>query len=359
MTSASVRTWTSARASALGAAGLVLVLAGCTGGAPEPDPEPTTSTPPTEPAVSEIFGPGSQWRLDVTDAPTHPDSAALVAGVADQVASRTGVAAFNVAQYNSSIAVADPGTPRRDVVFDDCQGKGYTAEQLYDPAAGAHFADVPVPETAVPAAGTDQQLTVWSPSSDQLWEFWVSRREGDTWHACWGGRIDDVSASPGYFPDGMGASATGMATAGGMVLIDEARAGRIDHALTLQLPEVAAWDVFSYPAQRSDGTPDAGPGLVPEGLRLRLDPAVDVGALGLHPVAAAVARAAQRYGFIVTDRADVVAVVAESGAIEVARTGVDPWVELLGGTPDYEVMRGFPWGSLQALPVDHGAPQDR
>ena len=344
---------------ALGLAGLVLVLAGCTG---DPEPAPTTSTPTepaaTEPAVGEIFGPASEWHRDVTDAPTHPDSAAMVAGIAAQVASRTGVAAFNVAQYNSSIAVADADTPRRDVVFDDCQGKGYVADQLYDPAAGAHFADVPVPDDAVPATGTDAQLTVWSPSSDQLWEFWIARREGDTWHACWGGRIDDVSTSPGFFPDGMGASATGMATAGGMVLIDEVRAGRIDHALTLQLPEVAPWDQFSYPAQRSDGDPDAGPGLVPEGLRLRLDPAVDVDALGLHPVAAVVARAAQQHGFIVTDKADVVAVVAESSAIEVAETGVDPWPELLGGTPDYEVMRGFPWGSLQALPVDHGE-QDR
>jgi hypothetical protein len=69
-----------------------------------------------------------------------------------------------------------------------------------------------------------------------------------------------------------------------------------------------------------------------------------------------VAKAAQRYGFVVTDRAGCTAVVAESPAAVVAATGVDPWKALMGSTPDYAIMKGFPWASLQALPKDYGKP---
>ena len=44
---------------------------------------------------------------------------------------------------------------------------------------------------------------------------------------------------------------------------------------------------------------------MPQGAHLRLDPAVDVDSLGLHPVARMLAEAAQRYGVIVRDRTRV------------------------------------------------------
>ena len=334
------------RAAAAAAALVLLTASAC---APGPDRAPVLA--------GAIFGPGSEWRRDVSDAPLHPDSAALVAGLVGQVSRYYGTAAFNVHQYNTSLVVADRDTPRRDVAFDDCQDKGYVPEQLYSPRAGAHFADVPIPDDAVPAAGTDAQLTVLDPDSDQLWEFWQARRTDDGWAACWGGRIDDVTNSPGWFPDGMGASASGLATVGGMVRIAEARAGEVDHALSLALPEVADWSVVSWPAQRSDGwNPDAEPHRIPEGLRLRLDPTLDVDSLQLTPIAAMIARAAQRYGFIVTDRSGAVAVVAENGAPAEQVTGEDPWGALLGDAADYEVMAGFPWDRVQALPLDHGRP---
>ena len=58
---------------------------------------------------------------------------------------------------------------------------------------------VPIPADARPAAGTDSQITIYQPSTDRLWEYWHFRREPDGWHARWGGAIDDVSNSPGYY----------------------------------------------------------------------------------------------------------------------------------------------------------------
>ncbi|WP_432547373.1 DUF4124 domain-containing protein [Kineococcus sp. SYSU DK004] len=298
------------------------------------------------------FGDGSVWRQDVRDAPLHEDSAAMVEHLVGQVeAHYGGVAAFNVSNYSTAFYTVDADQPRVDVAFDDCQGKGYTPDGLRGP--DGQFANVPVPDDAVPARGADGQLTVWSPETDQLWEFWRAERVDGEWRACWGGRIDDVSTNPGFFSGGFGSSASGLAISGGMVRLDDVRAGRIEHTLALQVVEPKEWDEFSWPAQRSDGF-STDEHALPEGQRLRLDPDLDLDALDLHPVARMVAEAAQRYGFLVVDKAGSVAVSAETG--QVTDGEVNPWDELLDGTPHYEVMAGFPWGELQVLPTDYGKP---
>ena len=329
---------------------------------------PTPATTSASPAVDEplarvaspvggVFGPGSVWKVDVSSAPVAADSPAMVAGLAKQVATHFGSAAFNVHQFNTTFYVADPGTVRRRIGFHDCQRKGHVPRQLYDCMRGAHFDGVPIPDGAVPAAGTDAELTVWNPATDQLWEFWKAKRTATGWQACWGGRIDRVSRSPGFFRHGMGATATGLPNAGGMVGIRDAQLGHIRHALSLQLVDTDGWQRFSWPAQRSDGhNPRNLPHRIPEGTRLRLDPNLDVAALPLHPLARMIARAAQRYGFIVTDKGGAVAVLAESGAATQAATGNNPWTALLGASPSYAVLRHFPWGSLQALPHNYGSP---
>lgn len=310
--------------------------------------------PPTAPAES-IFSSSSVWRQSVASAPVREDSAVLVADLAEQVAVRYGgIAAFNNNAYSVGFRAVGPNVPRVDVEFYDCQDKGYVPQGVYDGAA--HWKDVPIPEDAVAAPGTDRNLTIWSPSTNQLWEFWVAERHGGGWRACWGGRIDNVSSSPGYFDGSFGTTATGLSHAGGMIGIEQVRAGRIDHAMSLNVVEVMDRSIFSWPAQRSDGSDPDGTNTIPEGTRFRLDPDVDVDALGLHPVAAMIARAAQEYGFIVNDRGGAVAVVAEGGPSAQAATGEDPWPELLGTTPPYAVMADFPWDRLQALPFDYGKP---
>ena len=301
------------------------------------------------------FGTRNVFRTDISSAPVAAGSAAKVGLLASTVSDRYGgVAAFNVHQYNVNYYVAPAGTPKVDLAFNDCQGKGEVPAGLTGP--GGQFTGVPIPAAAVSAGGEDKELTIYSPETDTLWEFWVANRDASgRWSACWGGRLDAVSTSYGFFSDGFGASASGLAIAAGMVGLADVRAGRIDHALTLAIPGPAAWPAMSWPAQRSDGG-NTDPNAIPEGTRLRLDPSVDVDSLGLHPVAAMVAKAAQQYGFIVTDQSGAVSVSTESGAAEAAVTGVDPWEGILGGTPDYLVMQHFPWHSLQVLPADHGKP---
>lgn len=330
-----------------------LVATGLVRSGHEPAAGPPAVAGPVDLGLQSFAWPSSIWSQDATGAPVATDSAREVADLVRGVAAEGGTAAFNVWQYNTSLVTVAADQPRVRVAYTNCQGKTSTPDGLY--GTGGQFADVPIPAWAVPTAGTDSELSVWSPASDQLWEFWKIDRRGGGWSACWGGRIDRVSHSQGLFPPPFGATATGIANIGGSVTIAEARALRIDHALALQIPDPAPWHDLSWPALRSDGSP-ASTGVIAEGRRFRLDPSVDVDALSLSPLGKAVARAAQRYGFVVTDTAGTVAVLAQSGAVAAATTGTDPWGAILGATRSYQVLTGFPWSRVQALPTDWGRP---
>ncbi|WP_432511355.1 DUF4124 domain-containing protein [Kineococcus sp. SYSU DK001] len=300
-----------------------------------------------------VFGATSEWKRNVSAAPLAANSAELVANVQQQVAAYYGAAAFNVNKYGTSIYTVDATQPRIDLAWDNCQRKPKMPAGIL--GEGGQFTQVPIPADAVPAAGTDGQLTIYSPQTDQLWEFWKAKKVDGKWQACWGGRIDSLSTNPGYFSGYWGASASGLAVTGGSLLIADAQAGVIDHALSLQLVNVRDRSVVSYPAQRSDGL-DASPNVLAEGQRLRLDPSVNVDALKITPLAKMVAKAAQKYGFIVTDKAGAVAITAESPSAVIADTGVNPWTAIMAGKKSYDIFRGFPWDKVQALPLDYGKP---
>ncbi|MEJ5866156.1 hypothetical protein WDV85_00210 [Pseudokineococcus sp. 5B2Z-1] len=334
------------------AAAIALAVA-VTGGASSGALADTTRTSASV-AEYPALPPSNAFAKDVSRAPLDSSSRAMVANLEHQVTSRYGgVAAFNAFSFGASLNMASTGQRRVDVRFDDCQGKGWTPPALYGP--GGQFEDVPIPADAIPAKGTDGHLTVYSPSTDQLWEFWKARKTSSGWSACWGGRIDGISQSDGAFPKTFGASASGLASSLGAVQMGEAARGDVDHAVSLLLPRIAHYSDVNYPATRSDGW-DRSSSAIPMGTRFRLDPSVDVERLGLHPVAEAVARAAQRYGFVVTDTAGAVSVQAESGEGIRTRTGSNPWNGILDGTPQYAVMAGFPWGDLQVVREDWGAP---
>jgi hypothetical protein len=178
------------------------------------------------------------------------------------------------------------------------------------------------------------------------------RKLADGWHAAWGGAIQGVSRSPGYYTaaswpgaySGWGATATSLPLVAGTMLTSELQAGRIDHALAISVPDARA-GVFAFPAQRTDGTLTASTA-IPEGARLRLDPRLDVAALGLPPVVHAMAVAAQRYGMIVRD---VTHHATGFYAEDPLPTGANPYPSLYGGAWPNELMAKFPWGHVQLV----------
>ncbi len=298
--------------------------------------------------TSRLFSPLGIWnRTTAADASLAPDSAAIVAGlqreVDDEEASRRGPW-INTTSYGVPILTVPSQQPTVAVSLDHAP----------DEALSAAWSAVPLPSDAQPAQGSDGYMVVWQPSTDRMWEFWRLHREQDAWHASWGGAMGDVSRNPGVFgPDAWpgakpwwGASASSLPLAGGAMRIEELQRGQIDHALAVALPDVRA-GVIASPAQRTDGS-SQDPLALPEGARLRLDPALDLTSLQMPPLTRAMAVAAQRYGIVVRDFAANIAFFGE----DPASTGSDPYhgaAGLFGGEYPAQLLASFPWSHLQVL----------
>jgi hypothetical protein len=211
------------------------------------------------------------------------------------------------------------------------------------------FNAVPIPPGAKPAAGSDAHLTVWQPSTDRLWEFWkLAQTSTGGWTARWGGEMDNVSTNPGYFDhsgitNSWGATATSLPLLGGLITFADLERGYIDHALALAVP-LAEQGVFSWPAQRSDGRYTGGVAL-PEGIRFRLDPTINVASLGLPRFDAMLAQAAQTYGIVLRDQSGAVTLYAQ----DPTTAGSNPWPSALGGASTATFLSWFPWSHLQAI----------
>jgi hypothetical protein len=201
--------------------------------------------------------------------------------------------------------------------------------------------------------GTDSEITIYDPSADQEWEFWVAKSTNGQWSACWGGTIQHVSQDPGIFPSGLGATATGLPLLGFIVRISELQAGLIQHAINIAVVRTQATN-FSWPANRTDGK-TADPDTLMEGQRVRLDPTFDVSTL---PNAAerTIAKAMQDYGMLLTDTSGAVDIQAEDPRPYQAahNTTTNPYDAIFGGTPSYAVLADIPIDRFQVLPQDYG-----
>jgi hypothetical protein len=303
-------------------------------------------------AVPRLFAPDSVWNAPLApSAPIDPSSrermAAFRADIARQMNARIGPW---IEERSNSTPIYTVGAAQPTVPVRIDRGGARLAPAL---------AAVPIPANAQPAAGVDAHLTIYQPSTDTMWEFWHAARDSLGWHAGWAGGMRRVSANPGYYTnaawDGLapgagwdwGSTASSLPIAGGTATIAELRRGRIGHALAINIPAPCA-GVFAWPAQRTDGTSTA-PDCLPEGARLRLDPALDLSKLRLPRVTRMLAEAAQRYGMVVRDRTGH----ATTFFAEDARpTGSDPYFGprgLYAGLRPREIATPFPWGSVQLL----------
>ena len=304
---------------------------------------------------ARLFAADSIWNAALpADARLDDSSPARVSALTQEIASEvdSGIGPWiSEREYSTPIYTVPAATPQVAVTLD--------TGSWGDPLRTALAAGVPIPDSARPAPGSDGHLTVYQPATDTLWEFWRAIRRPDGWHASWGGAMRNVSASPGYYDDASwtgldarqgwnwGSTATSLPVAAGTVTIAELRRGRIDHALAMAVPDTCE-KLFSWPAQRTDGSSDA-PDCLPAGAHLRLDPKLDISRLGLPRVTRQLARAAQRYGIVVRDRTHhAVGFYAE----DPARTGTDPYrgpQGLYGDLDPWEFLPRFPWQRLQLL----------
>jgi hypothetical protein len=340
-----------------------------------PAPSAQVASVPGKPVAGRLFAANSVWNQPLAaNAPLDPASARLAAHFASEAEEEgsAGTGPFvQTYSYTTPIYVVGPFQRTVRVAIDTDQNSTWVNSLQH--ASNA----VPVPADARPAAGTDSQITIYQPSSNRLWEYWDIRWERDGWHARWGGAIDDVSNSPGYYTSSSwsgalpvwGASATSLPLVAGTMTLADLRSGHIDHALAITIPYPRA-GVVAWPAERTDGTGSAAE--LPEGAHLRLNPRLDIPAMHLPKIVEMIALAAQRYGIIVRDQSHAdIGFFAEDAAQYGAKpmTASDPYYGLMrdaDGKPDPEhgspdpnalfdgmwpstFFRYFPWRSLQVL----------
>jgi hypothetical protein len=250
---------------------------------------------------------------------------------------------------------------------------------------------LPIPSDAHGAAGTDEGVLIYQPSTNTEWEAWQFQKDSSgNWQACDAGVNTDVSGSDGVFPTPFGSSASGLSFLGSVVRIEELQRGEIDHPMDLELPlrlskltlpanTPGATVGFSWPANRTDGK-STDPSEIPEGQRLQLPSCLYLSnsqtcvslatysqTYPLSPVAMTIAVAAQKYGFIVMDGSGDVDIKLGDPTTYTAAGLPDPYTSgpgvggvgdsgLFDGVQSYLVMENFPWEQLQALPFNYGEP---
>jgi hypothetical protein len=301
-----------------------------------------------------IFAKDSFWYTPIpAGAPLHENSAAFVAEFLRQKKKYYGTVAINLRAYASPVYIAPADTPLTRVIEWDCQKKGRSDREL-----AVQWKAVPIVPEAEAADGRDAEMTIYQPSTDTLWEFWKFRVVNGQASACWGGKMTQVSRNPGIWHKWYGTTATGLPFLGGQITAEELQRGEIRHALGISLVQTEGHRVISWPARRTDGfNPKHEPNRIPEGQRFRLDPAVDVDALPMHPVGKTIARAAQKYGFVVWDKGGAISLRAQNPKTYLKRGQENPYPALFAGTPTHAILKGFPWERLQFLPKDYGKPQ--
>jgi hypothetical protein len=218
-----------------------------------------------------------------------------------------------------------------------------------DSALSAAWSAVPLPRSAHVSPG-DNDLAVWQPSTDRMWEFFEMRRRAHGWEAEWGGAMQHVSTNPGvYGTDAWpraekwwGVTASSLPYVGGAMTMSQLASGHIDHALAMAVPNVRR-AAYTWPARRDDGK-SADPNSIPEGARLRLDPKLNLASLNLPPLTRMMAEAAQRYGIMVRDYSPNIAFIAQDPNV-----GSEPLTKLYQGLYPNQLLASFPWRHLEVV----------
>jgi hypothetical protein len=230
--------------------------------------------------------------------------------------------------FGVAVVVARPDDPVYDVEVTEYQGNL------------GQFGGIPIPDGTKPAASSDGHLAVYDPEREIEWNMWQAE-------CCWSasaGQAQSTAEGDGVSPQGtVGANAANFPMLGGLILADELRRGRIDHALHFSMPDVG--EGYVCPATHDDGD-ETNPLALREGARMQLDPSVDVDALPLPRWQKTIARALQEYGMFLRDGGGTLTIAAEN---TVNRTP-DPWTPLFGA--EAETVRfspGFPWDRMRIL----------
>lgn len=191
------------------------------------------------------------------------------------------------------------------------------------PGAPAQLTHLRIPRGAVPSASTDQTMIIYDRSAGYVTALTGAHYHpgSDTWTAR-GATVTYLDSNGLNVKTGHSDNPANVGTHRGnnaptmVVSWDQVNAGAVRHVLKVASgPELS--DRYVFPMTGSDGDYTGNnPAVPPEGLRLRIRPAVDLAALGLDPQALVIARALQRYGIYLGDSSGTTALKLEGTIAE-------------------------------------------
>jgi hypothetical protein len=309
----------SLRVLAAGVACVTLLTAACAGGGETTEreeaatgttePGQTTTTAPAGPSPRGCVRPysdDSPWNSPIPRSPAlHPKSSVYVRGLEGPLTS-------DPTQYTYPVYHVSADTSRETVGlrgwFSNVVDGG---RRLENQRAGT--VELPIPEGARAAAGTDAQMILLDPVTRDEWGLSELERDGDGWKAWnayhyntrWNGVPPRDENGKPFFNRG-----AGVPYLAGLVRPCEIRRGRIEHALAFAYDSPS--EEYVYPATKSDGVGE--PDDMPEGTRLQLDPrltAKQIRKWGCTGPCLTIARALQEYGMYVIDNSGRPKVILE------------------------------------------------
>ena len=266
----------------------------------------------------------SVWSKPIGNAAAVPNSPALIAYLVAHASSPN----MTLRSYGVSIAEAQPGAPRVRV---SCGGGG-----------GCLRGTLPMPLTAVPDP-QEGHLAVYEPGAGREWDMFEAARSSSGWHAYAATSVTMRRGNP-IIPAGrIGGNAANLPLIAGVVRPEEILQGHIDHALVFAIPSVSRLG-HVCPATHNDGS-STDPNALREGMRLQLDPTLDVGSLAVPAWEKTLARAMQTYGMYLTDEGGSLSIFAE----DPASRGYDAWK--LVGMPEGDAVSivGIPWDRFRVV----------
>ena len=260
------------------------------------------------------FADTSPWNTSVLGQPTDENSDTFMrlanqrVGLVEKgnappqrttITNRAGVF-INTDRWSIPIVTTASGTPTRLVCR---QLPPYCGD-------GANVPSLPIPTNASPNPSYDGAFVVEDAGNGVAYAMWRARRVGDVisyqFLRKW-----TLNGSGYQVPNSVSTIGSGLPSFAGVLLPEEIKAGRIEHALAIALPGPAR-DKYVQPASATDGV---GPtNSIPEGARMRLKPGVRTPRLlpRTNVVAQrAIMKALRTYGAIVVERSRVPSLYAK------------------------------------------------
>jgi hypothetical protein len=250
---------------------------------------PAGSSPVRGAPHCTLFPADNPWNQRVDQAPLHPNSDAIVRsiGTGDTVHADFGSGRFEGRPIGIPYTTVSKRQKRVRVSFD------YADESDRGP--------YPIPRKAPIEGGRsadgDRHVIVVDRDRCKLYELYAAfpKNGGRSWHAG-SGAIWSLKSNK-VRPEGWtSADAAGLPILPGLARYEEARRGRIDHALRVTVSRTRK--AFVYPA-RHFASDDDDPNLPAMGQRLRLKASFDLS--GYPKQSQIVLRALKEYGMIVAD----------------------------------------------------------